>query len=100
MGTATLWNNTTGSQNIAIGHTALLNNIANSGNIAIGYMAMYNSDDGTTGTTKNVAIGNLSMQGGSFSSLSTGINNARVGGITIEEFYCHSNCHGSCHGSL
>jgi hypothetical protein len=33
-------------------------------------------------------------------NLSTGINNARTGGILIEEFYCHSNCHGSCHGSL
>ena len=32
--------------------------------------------------------------------LSTGISNARAGGVTIEEFYCHSNCHGSCHGSL
>jgi hypothetical protein len=33
--------------------------------------------------------------------LSTGINNNRAaGGVTIEEFYCHSNCHGSCHGSI
>jgi len=33
--------------------------------------------------------------------LNTGISNNRAaGGVTIEEFYCHSNCHGSCHGSI
>jgi hypothetical protein len=32
--------------------------------------------------------------------LSSGISSNRAGGITIEEFYCHSNCHGSCHGSI
>jgi len=69
-----LFSNTIGNYNTALGYQSLYANTIGSGNLAIGYQAMFKNIDGGT----NLAFGNLSL----FNNLS-GTNNFAIGNNTL-----------------
>lgn len=73
IGFKTAYNNTTGTENIAIGSSALFMNSTGGDNIAIGYQTLYNNT-----AADNIALGYHSMY-----SNTTGDNNIAIGPIAF-----------------
>jgi hypothetical protein len=75
-----LLNNTTGSDNIAIGNSALLSNISGIGSVAVGYQSQkYVNPNASSWTNYNTSIGYQSLQGSSTASSNTGNYNTSIG---------------------